>query len=219
MKVKILASLAALLLVLVFGEAAHSSILTYEFSGVARTDIFNATQSGDTIAGTFTFDSSTFTDLQGGDFSAQEFPTASVSFSWSKLREGVSYTDTIVTKPVVQITGYSDFVVVTNPSASSVIYFNLESDDPFYSGAWMNFTISYNGEINQEQDILNFPATGIDFQYLTGYTNGAVHACFTDVEIKSANPVPLPATALMFGSGLIGLLVNRIRRKLVGDNS
>ena len=193
-----------------FSPISQATPITYQFTGqgipsTTYQGYINTSDGDDTISGTFTLDDSLFNSLAPGDAVEQEYPLTSLTFSWTRIPNEPSSTDTFNTVPIEQTTYYPELLLNTNATASSLFFFNFVGTGAF-SGANVNLGFSYSGFIDDPNDLLeniNF----IHFNYMLSGAVGRAHAFFDNVEVtNTSTPVPEPATMFLLGLGLLGLV-------------
>jgi hypothetical protein len=202
-----------ILVLLAMPFSAQAGLITFSFTGQGDSTSGIADEL-DLVSGTFTFDDSIFAALGSSNQATQEFPLASIDFTWSKYNAG-SYTDVrIFTEPVVQSTYYPDFRMLTNSTPLTELrYWNLDSDTSFYANSASNAYLIFDGLLTGPSDLLSISASGFTYAYRCSQCVATVYVGFDNIQVSSATTVPEPGTLALLGIGLFGMVLAR-RRKI-----
>jgi hypothetical protein len=196
--------------------------ITYSFFGTASYDTpndgwWNIAYPGGTIKGTFSFDDSLFSGTGAytipgntGTYIKQEYPDAYIEFTFTSVSsyyDPTLKTATWSTYPAIQTTARPDLNFVDSTIYVGFVYDNL---DPGYLGSFINMKFYNIATLDNPQDLIGAVGTSLNrtaYQTNMGYNY--------DIQVTGivGQPLPLPSTVLLLGSGLVGLAGWRRFRK------
>ena len=188
---KLKALLLAVTVLVVISETSNAAVYTYDFTAF----VTNGTYLGETGMGTFTYDT---------DNLETDSPTIRAGSG------GLTVTLDLFDQTFTQ---ENDVDFGHSPSAPSVVFDDITAPDkPSQLDFWVSETCSPGMECDSDRVI-----TPIDRDGVMGF--GGWSLIYNDVEnryyweVHVIEPVPVPATVYLLGSGLIGLMGFVKRRK------